>query len=243
MQVTREALITHLNKISCGGKLPETVFTGAFETAALTEDQLLIVVAPPLPKVEPLSEEVGISDLPLLVKSLGVLSGQGNDKTKVTVRIDKKRLLIDEEHRGLISFMTAGSGTIATRIKPPTLKKLLGQKPKGEGAPITKSLIDGIQSTFSLLKAQEVELHLHPDGGKVVVGNEHSHLAEFPHPELADGDQEYTLLFGDHLVEVLKVVSDFSEARMHFTGPNSLLFIDDGTYSYILSPRQKGADE
>lgn len=242
MKVLRAALVQHLEKITCGGQITEAVFSDAFGTRALTPDQLLLVVAPPLPDVEPLEEEVGIADLAMVTRALGFIAGDGNESTDVNIRIEDHRLVIDEEYRGVQKLMTASPKTIGTRIEDANFDKLMSNAPEEKGIPLTQALIDGIKNTFAGYKATAVELTVGPKGGKVRVGSENGHYAEFPSKQLK-AKTGYTLLFAKHLVDVLAQVTDFGTAELRLGGPGKFILIKSGEYQYLLSPKKRAAEE
>jgi len=252
VKIKRDALTRHLNRVACGGQVSEAVFTGAFATTALTLDHLLLVNAPELPGTEGLPGMVGVADLGKLIKGLAVLAGEGPEAIDVEIRVEEHRLVIDEGHRGVIHLLTAAPKTIGTRLEPETVQKLMAKAPelppkakKKGGAPgvipITQSLIVGVRNTFTLFKATEVELFVGPKGGKIRVGNDNSDIVEFASAELKAA-AEYSLLFGEHFVDVFGVVTEFSEAFLLLGGPGEFIMIADGGYRYLLSPRSKGAD-
>lgn len=244
MKINRAALVLHLQKVSCGGQIPAAVFTDGLATAALTEDHQLCVVAPSMEKVASLDGSVGIHDLGLLIKSLGTLSGAGNDATMVNLSVDDNRLVINEEHRGTLRLMTANPSTIGSRLEKSNLDQMLKAAPSTHGVPLTRALVEGIDKTFSLLKAQELQLVVGKKKGLVRIGNENAHMAEFELEGLKTkrGEDEYTLLFASHLVDVLKVVSNFSEAQMFLGGASDMIVVQDGAYRFLLSPRVRPAE-
>ena len=210
--------------------------------AALTPDKLLLVLAPPLPGAEPLDEDIGIADLGTVIKSFGFIAGEGNETVDVDLRIEGHRLIIDEDHRGVIKLMTASPKTIGTRVEASTVAKLKAKAPTKQGVALTRALIEGIKNTFVGLRVEEVEQFVGPKGGKMRVGNENGHLAEFPSKALKD-KEAYSLLFGKHLVDVLVEVTDYSTAEMSLGGPGNFVMIKDGEYLYLLSPRLRAVDE
>ena len=241
MRVVREELKQHLDKVTCGGQIAEAVFTGAFAAQVMSLDQLLIVLAPPLERTEPLPEAIGVPDLGKLVKALSVVAGPGSEGEFVEIGVKDHRLILDEEHRGKLRLLLAGINTIGTRIEDPTVKKLTKQIPKGKGIPLTRAFIDGVRATFSLFKAVEVELFLGPRGGRVQVGSETSDIAVFESKELKS-KKAYSLLFGKHFVDVLSVVTNYSEVRLLLGGPEGFAVIQDGEYQFILGPRTRGKE-
>ena len=245
MKRNREELIKHLQRIACGGQVDEVVFSEGFATSALTPDHLLCVIAPSLPKAD-LKQEVGVGRLHFFMKALGALSGVGNDAVEVNITVKEHRLLLNEDERGKQFLLTANPSTIGTRIEEETREKLLAAAPDDEdGIPLTRALVEGIQNTFALYKAEEVELHIGAKKGKYSVGNENSDYSEFPDKSLAHGGKkadDYSLLFGQHLIDVLGIISNYSEASLCLGGPDTMILIKDGEYRYILSPRSKGAE-
>jgi len=245
MKLNREGLIKHLQRISCGGQVDEVVFHDGFATAALTQDHLLCVIAPSIPKSDHLKEEIGVGRLGFFVKALGALSGVGNDAVEVSIKVEEHRIILNEDERGKQKLLTANPSTIGTRIDEETQEKLLAASPDGDGIPLTRALVEGIQNTFALYKAEEVELHIGAKKGRYTVGNENSDVAEFPDKSLSHGGKkadDYSLLFGQHLIDVLGIISNYSEASLVLGGPDTMILIRDGDYKYILSPRSKGAD-
>ncbi len=244
MKIVRSALIQHLQRITCNGQVTEVVFTGAFACAALTHNNQLLVVAPGLPKTKAFAKTpVGVAELSKLIKALGVLSGTGNDALTVDIRMEKHRLVVDEESRGLLRLMTGDPETVATRVDDSDLKKVLtGAPPEKGGIPLTRELVEGIKLTYNLFKATEVELFVGPTGGKVRVGNENADIAEFPAESLI-ADQEYSLLFGGCFVDVLGVITNFNKALLCLGGPDEMILVIDDGYKYLLSPQARSADE
>ncbi len=245
MKVNREKLVRHLQRISCGGQVGEAVFTGTFGTVALIPTHQLLVTAPSLPKTKVLfkkAEPAGIAELPKLMKALSVLAGTGNEAVDVVLEMDGFRLVVDEGERGKLRLMTAKPKTIATFVEEETVKALLAKAPEEKnGIALQRTLLDGIRNTFSLFKATEIELHVGPKGGKVRVGGDNADNAEFESDALK-AEEEYILLFGEPLVDVLSVVTNFNEAMLYLGGPNNFILIDDGGYRYILNPNRKSAD-
>ncbi len=250
MKTKRDLLIRHLHRISCKGQINEVVFSAAFAAAALSLDHLLLVLAPTLPKTNVLfkkNEDAGIADLSKLIRALGVLSGAGKESVDVEIRHEHRNgdhcIVIDEDYRGLLKLLVAAPKTIGTSIEQEVVGKLLAKAPKanGVGIPLTRALVDGIRETFSLLKAEEIELQVGPDGGVVRVGGEHTDSAEFTSEDLKS-PKVYTLTFGGHFVDVLSTVVNFNEAMLYLGNPKSPALVDDVGYQYLLLPKSKPAD-
>lgn len=244
MKINRAKLVQHLHRIACGGQIDEAVFTSAFKTVALSVDQLLLVLAPPVAKNKTLDKDpVGVAELGKLMKALAVLAGTGDETITVDIRLEKHRLVVDEEHRGLLRLMTAQPKVIGTHVEDAIVKKLLAKAPPvAGGIPLTRALVEGIRATFSLLKATDVELFVGPEGGMVRIGTEDSDIAEFKSDELK-APTEYSLLFGTHLVDVLGIVTNYNEALLCLGGPEKFISVEDGGYRYLLNPRGRSKDQ
>lgn len=242
MKVNRAQFIHHLERLACSGQVTEAVFSGAFGAAALTPDQLLLAVAPPVPAVEPLAEDIGVADLALFARALKLLTGEGNTGIEVDVYVQDQRLVIDDGPRGVQHLLIAAPRTIGTRVEESTVEKLLAFTDGKEGVHLERSVLDGVAAAFSLYKADEVVLYVGPLGGKITVGAEHAHSAEFGLAELI-APVPYVLHFSRHLVDVFSVIHDFSNAMLYLGGAGRPITITDGGYRYMLSPRAVAAED
>lgn len=242
MRIRRDAFKRHIEKILCGKLITEAVFTEGFATQALSPDHLLLVVAPSLEGVEPLDDAVGLGDLPLVLNSLTIAPGEGNEVTDVDVEVEDDRLVIHEGDRAHNYLLTSHPKTIGTRVEDSTVKKLLAKVSSGKGFHLTRALIEGVQRAFTMYKATELELFVGKDP-KVRVGSDKSNYSDFPFKELK-GKDSYSVLLDDHFVKALGQITDFDEARLRLGGPDAgVVCVEDGEYQYILSPKSRAADE
>jgi hypothetical protein len=242
VKVNRSKFIQHLNRLACAGQVTEVVFTDAFAATALTPDQLLVVDIPAMDGAEPLEQEIGVANLDRFIKSLKLLPGEGNTGVEVDIYTKDNRLVIDDGARGVQRLLTAAPKTIATRIEGATADKLFKAVPNGGTVNLSRSVLEGVCSAFSLYKAEEIEIQIGRIGGKIIVGTEKTDRAEF---ELeVTSEEAYTLLFGKHLVDVFSIVTDFSSASLQLGGgAKKPILVIDGDYTYMLSPRARSADE
>lgn len=243
MKINRAKFIRHLERLSCSGQCTEVVFNGAFAARALTPDHRLLITAPGLDDVEQLDKEIGVADLGLLTKALKLLPGEGNTGVEVDVYVEDNRLVIDDGARGVQRLLIAAPKTIATRVEAETAEMITAAV--GDGVmtvPLTKGLLDGVSAAFSLYKAAEVEIHVTPKSSKIVVGTEKTHRAEF---EMSSkkSREEFVLLYGQHLVDAFRVITDFSTAEIVFGGDARPILINDGEFSYLLGPSSRSADD
>lgn len=153
----------------------------------------------------------------------------------------EKRLIIDDKERGYQELIIAAPRTIATRIEGETVKTLLADAPSGKSVPLTRSVVDGVRNAFGLLKAEEVQLVVGAKESKIIVGSERTDRAVYPIDYKSK--DEYTLLFGKHLVDVFSIISDYSTASFNVGGEGKPILVQDGGYRYLLSPRIRSADE
>lgn len=240
MRINRNDLIKHLSRVQCHGRITEAVFSGAFSTAAMTEDTLLFVSAPGLTIKDQLPEPIGLTDLGKCARALNLSRREGAEGVDVDVTYQDHRLvIIDPGVRH--ELITAEPRTVGTHVDAKIATSLLSKVPRTKGLTLTQSLVDEVTGAFNLYKAEEVRLQVRPRGGKVIVGNSNSDQARFDAKELK-AKKGYDLLFGPHLIDVLAVVTDFSTARLVVGGPEKPVAIVDGEYQYVLSLRQEGND-
>lgn len=252
MKINREKLTHHISRIMCGGQIDEAVFTGTFETKAMTPDHQLLLYAPSIPTkgrsvlLKKSDAPVGVADLGLMVKELGMASGVGNEAVDVEVAFvqegDRLRLKLNEGERGQVGHLTAQPKVIGTKVEEDTFQQLMAQASQEHGIPLTRVLVDGIRKAFSVYKAQELMVSVGPKGGEVCVGNENTHMYKFPSEELK-APEAYALRFGPHFADVLGTVTNYNEAMLYLSGPDGCVMIDDDGYKYVLMPLQQSADD
>ena len=239
MNIDRKDLELHLHRIACRGQINEVVFNGAFATAAITPDMLLLVIAPGLNGVDPLPQEVGIADLEKLLTACQLFTDAGEEVgAEADVSIVDNTLVIQNQ-RGRCRLLTAAPKTIATRVAAETVKALEAQVGTLV-VPLTRAMIEDVRDAFAGLKAEEIELSVGPEGAQIRIGGPNSDLAELELPELKS-PEAYALTFSGHLIDVLTTVTD-EDATLLLAGPGKLITIRDGEYSYLLSPRAPSAD-
>lgn len=238
MKINRSVLLDHLNRIACGRQIPEAVFSGKFETVAISPDHLLFVQAPPLKGAKKLKGEVGLPDLPLF----GKLATKVGEEESVTLTVDDShRLIVDRGEGRRVRYMTAAPTTIATRLEKSIVQKILDKAPAdGEGFALPRSVIDEVVEVFRVLKdVEEVTLFIGTDGSRFVVGGEMDHQLIVDLPELK-GSEEYELLFGAYLIDLFDILVSDAPA-LHLSGPASMIRLEDGDFTYIVSPMARGA--
>lgn len=240
MRIDRKDLELHLRRISCGGQIKEAVFNGAFATAAITPDMLLLVTAPGLNGADPLPQEIGLADLEKLRTACRLFTDAG-EEVGAAAEIDVvDNVLVIQNQRGRSRLVTAAPKTIATRVVPETVKALEGQIGT-LSVPLTRETIEDVRDAFAGLKAEEVTLTVGPEGGQIRIGGENSDQAELELPDLKAPEQ-YDLTFSAHLIDVLTTVTE-EDATVVLSGPGKLIAIRDGEYNYLLSPRAPSVEK
>lgn len=244
MRVNRTKFIQHLNRLECAGQCTEVVFRDGFAAQALTADHLLLIKVPSLEGTEPLPREIGVTNIDILRKALRLTPGEGNTGVEVDVHVKDNRLVIDDRARGGAEqfLVIATPKTIQTVIEPENADQLFANALGIASVTLTRSILEGVCSAFSLYKAEEIAIEIGPKGGKICVGSKKTNRAEFPLDD-ARSREEFVLLFGKHLVDVFSIVTDYSSATMQCGGPEQPVVIIDGEYRYLLSPRRRSADE
>lgn len=242
MRILRERLVTHLQRVSCGGLIKEAIFKGAFAADALTPDHLLLVVAPDLEDVEALESEIGVGDLKKFISALGFIGGDGDEQADVDVSVQNHRLVIDESARNArVQLVTANPKTIATRVEEATVDKLLEKIEGAEAGTValSVSLLDDVKKVFDGLKADTVQLVTGPNGGFIRVGGQNTDGAEFFSPALVS-EQPVTLNFGEHLIKVFAIVSGDVVLKLPGAGSSTIAIEDEG-FTYLLSAKAQAA--
>jgi hypothetical protein len=234
VRVNRGELLRHLRRVSCRGRVKEVVFLDALATKAMTPDYLLLVLAPGLGGEEPLTGEMGVTELDTLIRACTMLAdGPDAEGDEVELMLRDNRLVLEEPRGGRIKWLTAAPRTIATRVDQSIVDKLTANIGTIV-VPLTPELVNDVRATFSGLKAEEVEVIVGPEGGMIRVGDEHRHAAELPVPALR-ADTGFSFTFGEHLIDALSSVVD-AAAVLYLNGPKLAVVVQDGDYHYFVSP-------
>ncbi len=240
MKLDRSKFAHHLERLEANGQITEAVFQDGFAAVAWTPDHLLLVVAPEFPNAEPLEEEIGVVNISLLRDALKLAPGEGKEGASVDVYLKDHRLVIDDKDRAKQELIVAAPRTIATRVEQATVDKVLKATPE-DSVTLTKAALDGVRKAYALYKAEQIQIVANPKGVAVVIGSDTTHKVTVPLSD--DGtDEEYSLLFGKHLIDVFSIVSDFKNAAIHL-GNDQLAVVEDGDFKYVVSPRKPSADE
>lgn len=242
MKIPRATLVQHLHKLMCRGQVKDAVFSGAFGTHALSPDHQLLVVAPPLPKTPSLPKDIGLANLDQFIKALAVTAAGEEVVELELVEGATNDYLVVSEPEWTLKILVAEPKTIGSRVTDKQVEQIQGKVPAGKGLTLSREMIEGIRSTFDLFKVEEVEVFVGPKGGKIVVGNENSNVAEYESKELK-AKSAYSLLFGAYFVDALSSITDFTSAVMKVGGPDSVVVLEDGAYQYLLAPKVRSADE
>jgi len=239
VQIDRKDLELHLARISCRSQIKEAVFSGAFATAAITPDMLLLVIAPGLNGVDSLEQEIGLADLEKLRTACRLFTDAGEEVGAAADVSVVDNVLVIQNQRGRSRLVTALPKTIATRVAPETVKSLEAQI-GDQAIPLTRETIDDVRDAFAGLKAEEVTVEVGPKGGMIRIGGANSDQAELDLEDLK-APEAYELTFSGHLIDVLTTITD-EDATLLLAGSGKLIAIRDGEYSYLISPRAPSAD-
>lgn len=238
MLIDKDRIVGHLKKLRCNGQIQEAIVVGAFSSAAVSASQELIVIVPGLDKVEPLSSEpVGVVDLELFIRALGSLSG---DKGDIGIVFENNRIRAEQRHGGKMSFAVASPTTIGTRISAETQVQAVAFIEKGVEVALDQTTVNGVLETAKLLKAEEIQINVRVAGGNIFVGAEVSHNATFEVAKLVPvvGTPDYTLhINAAILLAVFEQITDYTQAKLILTGPDSMVAVREGGYIYIISPK------
>jgi len=239
VQIDRKDLELHLNRISCRGQIKEAVFSGGFATTAITPDMNLLVIAPGLNGVDPLSEEIGLADLEKLRTACRLFTDAGEEVGAAAEVAIVDGVLVIQNQRGRSRLVTSAPKTIATRVAAETVGALKEQIGTQEVA-LAREIIDDVRDAFAGFEAEEVTLSVGPKGSRIRVGGANSDQAELELDGLKVPEQ-YDLTFAGHLIDVLTTITE-EDATLLLAGAGKLIMIRDGEYSYLLSPRAPSAE-
>lgn len=237
MLIDRKALVAHLGHIRCEGLLPDAVLSGQFISAGASADRQVMVLAGGMPKVDPLAEEVGVTNLELLNK---VLESMDDDNINLTV---ENGFIVVTAHDRTFRLVTAAARVIGTRIDQQLVDRIRALVP--DNAPwgnLEHQFVRGVMKAASILKADVMTLSVGPNGSSLGVGEERLNIARFDLPAFKDAQSYELTLPKTVMVPVLTQLTDFTKAQMCLTGPDSVIAIREGTYTYIISPDKPGAD-
>ena len=239
MLVDRKVMIEHLAKVAVNGQITEAVFTGAFECRALTTDGQLMVLAPALKDVEPLTEDVGCTNL---AKLQGALKSLVGDNAKVAIEFVDERIRLEQRHGGWIHLATALPKLIQSHVQPDTVKKVLAAIPKKPvEVALSQVVVQTVLEAASIVKPEAITLKVEKSGGTLVLGQDTGDQAGIALPiKLAKGEEPYELRFAARvLLDVFKQLSDFTSSKLTLTGPDSIAIVGEGAYRYVISPQEK----
>lgn len=242
MRINRSKFVQHLERLSCAGQCTEAVFSGRFRSTAITPDHLLLVDVPEFEGAQALEQEVGVVDLGRLIAALGLGAGKGNEGIDVDVYFEDHRLVLDDAPQIVQRLVTSAPKTIATRIEAESVKKLFATVKDASFVPLSQTVLEKVVRAYSLYKAEQVQILVGPEGVDAVVGEAHTHQTRSRLIDSGEGDEEYCLLFGRHLIDVFSIITDYSSAALGIVGPEKPVLVADGEYRYILSPRKASSD-
>ena len=234
----RAALSRHVRRIWCGGNINEAVFFGAFETAAMTSDHLLLVLAPPLEGAPELSEPLGLVDLGGLIK---VCSWPGNERETLDQLVERvsDRLVIHDGDGRQVRLLTAEPRVIASTVDASVVEAIIPKVGNHE-VPLSAGLTSKVRAVSRALKAKHMLVEVGKEGGAIIVGDEGGPEARLSVPQLR-ADEAYELMFQKHMIDVLSSIHE-PDAVMRLAGPGSVVAIEDGKYRYLLSPIGRGTE-
>lgn len=234
MLVERKKLVDHLEKIYCDGLLKDVVLTDRFGASGFSVPQDLLVIAGQRDWALPLAGELGVVNLELLIKILGI-----GDDEKIAFDVTEQHIVLETNER-TIKLVTAAPRVIGSKVDPHIQEKVLGLIPADrKWIPLGFQLVKGIQEAISKLKAENVLFLCTPNGTKVVVGEERQNSVSFRFPDLVTAE-EFKLTFPTTLINpVLNQISDFTKAEIMVIGPATIVPIREGDYTYIMSPSKE----
>jgi hypothetical protein len=228
VKIDRKKLTSHLEHIHCGGLLPDVVLSGQFQGLGVDLNKQVMVQTGPLEGAEPLANEIGVTNLGLLIEALE------DDQVNLTV---EDRAVVVSTHDRTFRLATSAPRVIGTRIEDHLMEKVSKLIPvESQWHPLEHRTVKGVRSAARALSAEVVTLAVKPTGSEIIVGDPRLNVAQFELPDFKAAEEYSILLSKDSLLPVLNQLSDFTKAEMTLTGPDSVIGIREGSFSYIISP-------
>lgn len=237
MRIARKAFVTHLQHLNCGGLLPDIALTGQFiGVGATVGDRGVMVMSGPVEKADPLSEEIGVTNLELFIK---VLQSMEDDEVSLNI---EDRFIVVAAHDRTFKLITSAPRVLGTRIDDDMKVKILQLIPAtAEWNSLEHRFVEGVLSAAQILKAEVLILTIGPTGGYMEVGDPKINVARFDLPDLKAPSEYQLLLSAAYMVPVLKQLTDFTKAQIVVTGPESVIAVREGGFTYIVSPDRPDA--
>lgn len=231
MNIERRVLIDHLSHIYTDGLLPDIVLSGQFQGVGASIDRQVLVITGPLEKSDPFSEAIGITNLGLLIK---VLDSMEDDQISLSI---EDRAIVAASHDRVFRLVTSAPRVIGTRIDEAIQAKVLELvPPTADWRPLEHRLVTGVLSAARILSAEVIKLSVSSAGGVMIVGDPRLNVGQFELPDLKSAVEYSLLLSASALVPVFKQLVDFTKVQMTLTGPDSVIAIKEGSYTYVISP-------
>lgn len=230
MKIAREALISHLRRIHCEGLLPDIVLSGQFQGVGISVDRLVLVTVGPLDKAEPLPGETGITNLGMLLK---VLDSMIDDEVSFSI---EGQFIVIGAHDRTFKLVTSNPRSIGTKVSDETKDKISSLVPStAEWHALEHRFVEGTLKASGILRAEAVTFEVRSLGALLRVGDPRMNVADFELPDYKSAAGYDLSVASSHIVPVFKQLSDFTKAQMALTGPDSVVAIREGGYTYYVS--------
>jgi len=235
MLVDRESVISHFRHIHLGGEIQEATFTDNLKCTAISGTDTILIRAEGLPGGYPLPEPVGIIELPTVIKALERLSPQ---RLKVAIDFDTANgvFSFSTENNGRVCFATSTPQLIATHVDPEFVDGFVSRVTDGDSAPISQTFSELIRNAAAIIDGKVITLAVRETGTQVRVGSpSRGEFCEFIFPALKSSEAYELHLDADDLIPVLKETQDYTRADLFASGPDGLVAVREGPYTYVLS--------
>lgn len=241
MKIDRRRLLTHLERIHCGGAISRVDFAGPFE--GVGRKRPLTVLAPRLSATEPLPGAVGVTDLKRMIVSLRLGTSE-----EVSIDVEPTKLVINvvlstpnapppKPLVGTAPIRTSSPRWIGTEEVNGLRSWVAEEQPDAEvvsiGEDITRSA-----TKLARFFGQEIEVFVGPDSVWARFGDEAGSHAVLSLKGEEREEPFYALNFGAEFVKVLETITDYTMTTLTLHGPRDFAVVQDGDgYTYLLWPR------
>lgn len=134
-------------------------------------------------------------------------------------------------------MVTAEPRNISTSADPKVAEKIRALVPvDGVWQHLGRRLVSSVLEAAQKLSAERVTLRVTSEGSTVLVGEKRTNSVEVPSSEIKAAASYELVLRTELLTPIFKLLSDFTQAQLLLTGPDSVVAVREGRYTFVLSP-------
>lgn len=219
-----------LDKIYCGGKIPQCVVDPFLSIVAGSEDNSVVVDWKGLDE-QILDHRIGIGDLRLFIAALAQC---GDD---AYVYLDENRLIMEgPDSRATSRLVLTHPDNITTAVSEGHVDQIDYEFSPHKKQEIPGEALDSVRTMQRMIGSETLKLEVGPDGSTFHIGSGTENIGTVDVPELTD-DTEYTLnLPAETMKNVLGVLYLDTPVDIRLSGPQSIVEFAQGSLRHIINP-------